>query len=396
MSMLVFFPWLKMSGQGEIANLRLMEYKRGELPAGSGTPLQQEIDSILEPYRAHGHRPIDSATILVVGESGLTRDLAEEEIHAVFAFAELLAFAGLATRQFFSQDGYSNRDLFQVVVQRYSEAKGGAAFTYRRRDGSATNFVARDVLEIQRPGHIQSPIKAAVDIPLLNALVQAQGELDQELWNAYFEAIVNYGIANRDSPDLTLQTEVVLMVGAFERLFDLRGGRAHDLAQNFTAALQPAEEIPAEACARFSDPETQAFLQKHHTVRNAWIRDFYALRNNLAHGMIAPGYRSRWSLKEHLLLASYIFPLVVKGKLCRDGLYTLTDRDQDDIDMIEQLACVELFPQTSNDPIDKEAENIEFPWNEVRGRFLFERMFTRASSREREKMTGTERDSKVD
>lgn len=55
MSMLVFFPWLKMSGQGEIANLRLMEYKRGKLPAGSGTPLQQEIDSILEPYRAHVH-----------------------------------------------------------------------------------------------------------------------------------------------------------------------------------------------------------------------------------------------------------------------------------------------------------------------------------------------------
>ncbi len=89
MSMLVFFPWLKMSGQGEIANLRLMEYKRGELPAGSGTPLQQEIDSILEAYRAHGQRPIDGATILVVGKGGLTRELAEEEINSTFAFAEL-------------------------------------------------------------------------------------------------------------------------------------------------------------------------------------------------------------------------------------------------------------------------------------------------------------------
>jgi hypothetical protein len=49
MSMLVFFPWLATRGQGEITNLRLMKYKRGELPAGSGTAIQQEIDSVLEP-----------------------------------------------------------------------------------------------------------------------------------------------------------------------------------------------------------------------------------------------------------------------------------------------------------------------------------------------------------
>lgn len=380
MSMLVFFPWLKMSGQREIMNLHLMEYKRGEFPAGAETPLQQEIDSILEPYRAHGQQPIDRATILVVGESGLTRELAEEEINAVFAFAELLAFAGLATRKFFSQFEYSNRDLFRVVVQRYNEAKDGATFTYRRRDGFAANYITRGALTIQRPGHIQSPMKANVDIPILNALVQAQGKFNQELWNAYYEAIVNYGIANRDSPDLTLQTEVVLMTSAFERLFDLRRGKEEELAQSFTAALEPAEEVPAEACVRFSDTEGQSFLLKHHPVRNAWIRDFFRLRGNLAHGMITPDYRSKWSLQEHLLLASYIFPLLVKCRLSRDGLYTLTDSDQDDIDVFEQLACVELFPKAINNLTEEKVENVEFPWNEIRGRLLFKRMFTRASS----------------
>src|SRR5437879_1381767 len=97
---------------------------------------------------------------------------------------------------------------------------------------------------------------------------------------------MNYGIANRDSPDLTLQTEAVLMTGAFERLFDLRRGKEDDLAQGVTAALQPAEEIPAETCPRFSDPEAQSFLRTHHPVRNAWIRDFFRLRGNLAHGRL--------------------------------------------------------------------------------------------------------------
>src|SRR5262245_52152096 len=146
MSMLVFFPWLAMRGQGGITHLRLMEYKRGELPAGSGTAIQQEIDSVLEPYIAHGMRPIEQATIIAIGGSDLTRDLADDEINAVFAFSELLAFAGLATRQFFSQFEYCNRDVFQVVVHRYSEAKGGAALTSRRRDGSVIRYVTRDAL----------------------------------------------------------------------------------------------------------------------------------------------------------------------------------------------------------------------------------------------------------
>jgi len=372
-----------MRGQGEIANLRLLEYKRSELPAGSGTAIQQEIDSILEPYIAHGTQPIERATIIAIGGSDLTRDLTDDEINAVFAFSELLAFAGLATRQFFSQSEYCNRDVFQLVVQRYSEPKGGAAFTSRRRDGSVTRYVTRDALAIKRPEYIQAPVSTKVDIPLLNALVQAQRELDQEIWNAYFEAIVNYGVANRDSPDLTLQIEAVLMIGAFERLFDLRGGKENALAHCFAAALQPTEEVAIETCTRFSTPEAQSFLSQHHSIRNAWIRDFFRLRGNLAHGLITPGYRSRWSLQEHLLLGSYIFPLLVKSKFSRDGLYVLTDRDQDDIDVFERLACVELFPQVSNDPTDAEAESREFPWNEVRSRFLFDRMATRISNRQR-------------
>ena len=244
--------------------------------------------------------------------------------------------------------------------------------------------MTRGALAIQRPGYIQaSPVSTKVDIPLLNALVQAQGELDQKIWNAYFEAIVNYGVANRDSPDLTLQIEAVLMTGAFERLFDLRRGKEDDLAHSFAAALQPAEEVATETCSRFSTPDAQSFLSKHPSVRNAWIRDFFRLRGNLAHGLIAPGYRSRWTLQEHLLLGSYIFPLLVKCKLSRDGLYILTDLDHDDIDVFERLACVELFPQVSNSPTGAEAESREFPWNEVRRKFLFGRMSTRISNCQR-------------
>ena len=88
-------------------------------------------------------------------------------------------------------------------------------------------------------------------------------------------------------------------------------------------------------------------------------------------------------MQEHLLLGSYIFPLLVKCKLSRAGLYTLTDRDQDDIDVFERLACVELFPQVSDDPTNAEDESREFSWNEVRSGFLFDRMSARISIRQR-------------
>lgn len=93
-------------------------------------------------------------------------------------------------------------------------------------------------------------------------------------------------------------------------------------------------------------------------VREIWLRDLCNLRGNVAHGKIGEAYKPIWSIRNHLLLASYAFPLVLKSFLATKGVYTLTPEDQFDIDVFEQLACEEHF---SDLPEDR-----SHPWNIMR------------------------------
>jgi hypothetical protein len=137
-----------------------------------------------------------------------------------------------------------------------------------------------------------------------------------------------------------------------------RSGNHNDLANAFIAALVPRVDIARDDCARLrAHPKKYS---KSPTVREVWIRDLFSLRGDLAHGKVGPEYPSIWSLHEHLLLAAYVFPFVMKVQLERAGFYTLTDRDRDGIEAFEHLACAENLFARVGDPDEN-----WFQWNEV-------------------------------
>jgi hypothetical protein len=54
------------------------------------------------------------------------------------------------------------------------------------------------------------------------------------VWQRFEEAVFWFNRANTDSPDTREQSEPVMMVGAFERVFGLHRGDEHELAEAFT------------------------------------------------------------------------------------------------------------------------------------------------------------------
>ena len=100
-----------------------------------------------------------------------------------------------------------------------------------------------------------------------------------------------------------------------------------------------------------------------------WIRDFYRLRGDLAHGKVESKYPAIWTLRDHLLHASYVFPLVLKCKLTEGNFYNLTEDDQFHIDIFESLVCEEHFK-----PQDME---LEHPWDKVFLEARLDRVFRR-------------------
>lgn len=359
MSMLAFFPWLRLKEQLQAGEFELIPYKRGQAPGGVGTGLQRSLDSVTAPYRAGGDRSIDKATLVRINQGDLTRDLSEDERSALFVLSELLSVAGLSRREFFkvASIGYQNRDNFRIIIQSFAEAAGGASITSRRRDGFTTNYWSGDSYRVQKPEHVHINSINRIDEPLLQSLLQAR---DSDDWERFYESILSFNLANTDNTEIAEQVELILLSGALERLFDCRSGKEEDLAERFITALSPSEERSPVSCKRLSAPEAASRFKRSSSLRDMWVRDLFRLRGNIAHGKIESRYRPVWTLREHLLLGSFVYPLVLKLELVKSGLYEVSEEDQELVDLFEALTCEELFASGS-DPNDPNS----YPWRQV-------------------------------
>ena len=364
MSMLAFFPWVSIKESIVVGEFELIPYLRDIKPAGRSTELQGILDRVLTPYQI-GYQPISSATLIRIDNTELIRNFAEEERAALFILSELLATSGLAARKYFAYGGYQNRDSFRLVVQAFAAAHGGAAITSRRRDGSNTNYWGDDSYKVQKPEHI--PIgTSSIDHPLLDALVQAR---DSAHWERIYEALLSFNLANTDNSEMSEHIEMVLHAGAFERLFDCHHGKEDELAKRFTGVCSPRQNLELQSCSSLENLEYQNRFKRASTIREIWIRDLFRLRSNLAHGKVASRYMPLWSLQNHLLLASYVFPIVLKCELAALGFYTRTETDVDAVDLFEPLACKDHFK-----PVSNRHDPCSHPWNEIKEQVWQNRM----------------------
>lgn len=342
----------------------MLPYEQNQKAGGIGTALQDELDSITKPYVYQGDYAIRTATLLQVGDGELTRDLSKEEIADVFTFAELLAFAGLSNREFFSVIGisYTNRDAFRVAIEQYRRTTGFTTVVTRRRDGSTFTAIDEKNYRVHKPRYVKSP-ETGIDVPLLHALLDAQAKLSDKQWLGFYEALVNFNLANTDNDQISPEIEVVFSIAAFERLLGLSSGRDSALASSFAECTKATVEPTLTKCSRFSNPKFSK-QATNRSVRETWIRDMLKVRGNAAHGKRTSAYPSMWSTEEHLLLSSYVFPLCLKRRLSQVGFYQLTKEDEFRLFTFEKLAATNLNVRCE--------DGQDHPWNRVVGDATFE------------------------
>lgn len=356
MGAVAFFPWLEIAETVETNEFSLIPFRRGEEPGGRDTELQRILDGILEPYLACAGRPVSTATIAVLPNREVTGDLTQEDKDELFLFSEIVAFAGLARREFFGFGfNYANRDLFTFVIQSFKAVPGAVCVETRRRDGKTSNLVTPEAYKVHRPFHVPVNLyPVRIDTALVGALLQSS---DVGRWPCYQEAIFDFNRANTDSDQVAEQMELILLNGAFERLFDLRSGKEDELVDRVASTLCPSTRVDPSSCSRIRREERGSLTE-------IWIRDLFRLRGHLAHGRVNPTRPSMWDIREHLLLGSYVFPLLVKVLLKSDGLYKLTEDDAFDIDVFELLASARLFAEPEGEK--------RWPWDEIRGQARWE------------------------
>jgi len=307
--MLAFFPWLTIEEELTVGGFTLVPYIKGESPGGSGKDTHEVIDGILSPYLQQKDQPVDSATLLLMDNKALLADLEEDERSDAFLFSELLSLTGLSGRKYFSWGGYCNRDNFRLIIQ---SGLGGAFISARRRDGAARQLWPESDYRVLKPEHVSlnSPIK--MDRSFLGALVNAT---NKPRWENIYEGIINYNLANTDSFLITQEMEVVLLVSAYERLLDCNRGNEDELVEKFCQSFKLTSPIDPRTVPRCSSPQTIKRLNKSSSVQEMWMRDFFCLRGNSAHGKITVRSSSSLVGTRAFIIGKLCIPLVGKSQL---------------------------------------------------------------------------------
>ena len=320
MSMLAFFPWLKIKEDIKIGDIKLHKFKLSEENTNKDR-FQNTCEKVVKHYYMHTNHIIDECTLLFINKKDDFDDFNEEEVDFLFSFSEILAFSGLSKREYFGLGfNYWNSDNFTLVIQGFDEKSDGVTIVTKRRDGSTKAYVNGDAFKVNMPSHVNNAV-VTIDTTLVKSLLDFQESSGAD---GIFltDALFFFNRANTDDNLISEYQEIVMMVSAFQRVLGCRTAKENELIDKFISTYNPKSD--------FNINQSKRIKNISMPLRKAWLKDFYQLRNDYAHGKRISGRPRIWTPQEHLLLGAYSFPLLVKI-LLGEKYYNLSEDDTDDI-----------------------------------------------------------------
>jgi hypothetical protein len=329
-NLVAFLPWLRLKEPQTIGGFDFTPYRDREVRPNFSA-VSKELELIFSSYVDRNGNQISSPVIVTSPEGNWSRS--DDDFSNVAWAARLLFLASWSANRYFEHFGYVGSVPFRPVWQRFT----GSSFiglAAKRRDGTR-----------QDGGYEHGKIK--FDIPLQCVLedadvdsrfLQALNAANASAASVTIERLKNslsfVALANTDDELMDHTAEAILMGSAFEQLFGIQGqSKKRQLRDAFGEMFGPCGNVTAEAAhatparsgitfeAQYEAAQRQWWLHK------TWMNELYELRSELAHeGAVAAG--GAWTPFEHLLIAAFVFPLIVKKMLAEEGSYALTEEDE--------------------------------------------------------------------
>lgn len=336
---LAFFPWVYIDEPIIIGSLKLLPYRRNESPGNLPHITQTDIDGVFSAYADRPNHPVNRGVILEFEDWQAGMEITQDIVHKMFQIRHKIACSALSTRTLFNQSlNYCNYDTYTLVVQKFLAGNTETfAFTSRRRDGGTNQFWGVDEFAFQRPNHVDGNSRMFLDEALLKALLSLP-----PTHHAIYEAIVEFNLANSDSPDVPEHVEVVMCKSAFEWLLGI-DEKAISLVKKLQSTLADIDVLDCPGHLK-----DVWFKKWSHETRllDAWAKDFCALRGSAAHGKSKATFV--WKGHQHLAFIAIFFPLLLKKILADDNLMTMGKFD------LERFSRIDRY--LANDPFN-------FDWN---------------------------------
>lgn len=161
-------------------------------------------------------------------------------------------------------------------------------------------------------------------------------------------AISVFNRANTDADAFPYVSEITLLRVAFETLL----GAGHktktirvELNKHFASELP---SLISWTQGKYSESVWRATYTKDvQRPLDAWLQDFCAVRNRGAHGTNNGNVHPVpiWSINNHLLFSSWLFPLIVKKVLSDAGYYQLSELDKECRASFEDFFAYDILTQ---------------------------------------------------
>jgi len=347
-------PWLRLREPVRVGNVLFAPFQV-ERPSPLFAGHRAVIRKILAMHRETGGEPVAEAVVLL--PDGWTPPIDAVQVHGddIRAAADTLFLGALAANEYAEQGAqYINSRHCELLVQYYTMPPTHTTFHLRRKDGT-------DLSAAWRVSKIRTTVPpecaalqtgyAAIDGALIEAL-QALRATASPLAKRVELATEMMKCACTDSPAVPWQVEVVQCAAALEALCDAKqidhGGIRRDLSLKIGELLRGygtgtvADGLAARPSIRL-DPGFED-AQRGWFPHRKWCQELYDLRNDLMHSTAVRV--GGWTAGEHLLMAAFVFPLLVKLLLSRKRLYKLSLSDEARCRAIDQLLTCNEWGKT--------------------------------------------------
>lgn len=331
MAILIFTPWYNIVNQVQIGSYRLVPIDTSATNSHLGS-IGHDARVILKSYLTQPfislqrnppilEQSVKAATLIL--PSGLF-DSDEVEI-----LQYIISCAGVADREFIDSSLYLCTDNFKIVIQNYPTpipVPFDPAISTSTKAGLSSGVFSPGFFREVKPWHISNQRLSGN----LNYRLVFNDKVAQCLWNFYkakdakqaiwashiFPSLYSFHQANTDAN--SAQADCIYSEAAIEKL--ILGGRFGEeklikealiFLANKNINFEPIGSTTRDwRSVTFRKPDKS--VASPNSIFEAWLRELVRQRNLYAHG----GHRSQsptvWSLNEHLLLAAYLYPLLLK------------------------------------------------------------------------------------
>lgn len=352
---IAFLPWLTLPTTVNVGPFRFQPVNLTEIGTVVGDVMAEAVAATIRTHVDQSGEAIDSCTLILRPRSAVPWDMPDTSWPFAAGACKLLALGALAEQRFlcsplFHGQGHMNSTMFRPM-NHVAIADSPYFSTLHNRRGGSLRVGGRKVTDtvFQQPYQIEGTRCDVVNTRLIQAVIKAEKKAP-ELFSAIETALDMFLLGHSEAPDLDDHTCVMLSAMAIERLLDPKKSSAQGVAEALAELFSEFLHRPLASSTWMQCDAKYQGEQAAWPLHRKWMKELYEARSATAHRGPKSEFSVNFRTEKHLVIAAFVFPLIVKLKLADAGLYTLSSDENASCEVLDELIDSDWGTGVENPP----------------------------------------------